>query len=303
MKILKLLLLFLFVPISTTFCQYVDSVNCFIQVQDLWDLDLNRATIKADFYLTLEYKNPENKELSLLNGTIIKADTLIDNDSLNILALRISAELRTHFDYYRFPLDSQKITIEIEPYQYIEDLVLIIVPNQNILVNKIHLNGWIVTGIKGLSKINDYKIIENNAPSEYKYSSLLFEISILRENRFKYFLKTFLPSLISILIIYIGFILHSDQFYMRINLALGSLFVIISNFIVTQRSLPNVSEFTLIEKINLVSLIIVLITILFFAITHRLKNKFPTLNWKFFNRCYLVITTIIYFGILVILLA
>jgi cell division protein FtsL len=281
-------------PISITFSQKTDSVNCFIQLQDLWDLDLNRATIKADFYLTLEYKNLENKVMNLLNGSIIKVDTIFNNDSLKVLTLRLNVELRTHFDYYRFPLDSQKIIIEFEPNQYLEQLVLITNPNQNILVDSIHLNGWIVKSVKGISKINNYHIIENNVLKDYYYSSLHFEIPILRENRFSYFLKTFLPSLIAILIVYIGFILHSDKIEFRINLAVGSLFVMISNFIFTQRLLPNVSEFTLIEKINAVSLVIIFLTILFFAIIYSLQVHFPLRNWKPINRCYLILTTIVY---------
>jgi hypothetical protein len=167
MKSLKLVLLLLLAPISITFSQKTDSVNCFIQLQDLWDLDLNRATIKADFYLTLEYKNLENKVMNLLNGSIIKVDTIFNNDSLKVLTLRLNVELRTHFDYYRFPLDSQKIIIEFEPNQYLEQLVLITNPNQNILVDSIHLNGWIVKSVKGISKINNYHIIENNVLKEY----------------------------------------------------------------------------------------------------------------------------------------
>jgi hypothetical protein len=302
MKRFKLFWLLLLIPIPRSFCQKIDSVNCFIQVQDLWDLDLNRATIKADFYLNLEFKNFANKELNLLNGSIIKVDTVISNDSLKVLILRINAELRTHFDYYKFPLDSQKIVIKIEPYQYLEQMVLFTVPNQNILVDTIHLNGWIVTGVKGISKINRYHVIENNEPKDYQYSALYFEIPILRENRLSYFFKSFIPSLISILIIYIGFILYHNQLDLRINLAVGSLFVIISNFIVTQRSLPNVSEFTLIEKINLGSLIIVFLTILFFAASYRLKDKFSPKNWILINRCYIILTATFFSFMLFILL-
>jgi hypothetical protein len=302
MKSLKLFLLLLLAPISLTFSQKADSVNCFIQLQDLWDLDLNRATIKADFYLTLEYKNLENKEMGLLNGSIIKVDTVFNDDSLKVLTLRLNVELRTHFDYYRFPLDSQKIIIEFEPYQYMERLVLITNPSQNILVDTIHLNGWIVKGVKGFSKINNYHIVENSILKDYYYSSLHFEIPIIRENRFSYFIKTFLPSLISILIIYIGFILHSDKIDLRINLAVGSLFVMISNFIFTQRLLPNVSEFTLIEKINLLSLGIIFLTILFFAIIYSLQVHYPSRNWKPINRCYLILTTITYPIIFVVLI-
>ncbi len=302
MKFFNLLWILLIFSPSKLPCQKIDSVNCFIQVQDLWDLDLNRATIKADFYLDLEYKNFANKEINFLNGSIIKVDTVINNDSLKTLILRVTAELRTHFDYYRFPLDSQKIIIKIEPYQYLDQMILYTIPDQNILVDTIHLNGWIVTGVKGVSKVNKYHVNEKTGPKEYQYSALSFEIPILRENRLAYFLKSFIPCLISIFIIYIGFILYHDQLDMRINLSVGSLFVVISNFIVTQRSLPNVSEFTLIEKINLGSLIIVFLTIFFFAASYRLKDKFSPKNWALLNRWYIILTVTLFSSMLLVLL-
>jgi hypothetical protein len=199
-------------------------------------------------------------------------------------------------------LDNQKIEIKFEAFQQVEKVILFSNPGQNIVVDNIHLNGWQVQNINCLPKTNKYRLTERSGIKEYLISSLTYEVPIIRENKTAYFIKAFLPCLISILIIYIGFILYQNQIDLRVNLAVGSLFVIISNFIVTQRSLPNVSEFTLIEKINIGSLFIVFTTILFFVLSFRFKERFTTNQWVKINRWYIILTTALLSLILVILL-
>lgn len=46
-------------------CQ-TDSVNSFIQVQDVWDLDFNKGTAMVDYFLTIKYRQPLEKEIYLL---------------------------------------------------------------------------------------------------------------------------------------------------------------------------------------------------------------------------------------------
>ncbi len=294
-------LLFLVVT-KASFSQKADSVNCYLQLQDLWDLDLNKGTIMADFYLNMEYKHKANREMHLLNGSIIKIDTIISNDTIKKMSIRINAELRTNFKYDKFPLDNQKIGIEFEPYQYLDNLVLYSEEGQNICVDTIHLNGWKVSDIRFTPKINRYKIYEDKKVTEYSYSSIFFEVPIIRENKISYFLKTFLPSIVSILILYVGFVLSSNQIDLRLNLAIGSLIVLISNFVVTQNYLPDLSLFTVIEKLNIGSLIIALITILFFALSYKYKDKLTKKEWTYANVTYIIITAIIFIVMLLILL-
>jgi len=295
-------ILILFITAKASFSQKADSVNCYIQLQDLWDLDLNRGTIMADFYLNMEYKHKENREMHLLNGSVIKIDTIISNDTIKKLSIRINAELRTNFKYDKFPLDNQKIGIEFEPFQYLEHMVLYSEEGQNICVDTIHLNGWKVEDIKFTPKVNKYRIYEDKKVTEYSYSSVYFEIPIIRENKISYFLKTFLPSIVSILILYVGFVLSSNQIDLRLNLAIGSLIVLISNFVVTQNYLPDLSIFTVIEKLNIGSLIIAMITILFFALSFKYKDKLTKKQWTYANVIYIIVTAVIFVVMLLILL-
>lgn len=267
-----------------------DSVNCHIEVQDIWDLDYTKSTIKVDFYFVSYYNNDSSKTFSLINGTILSIDTIVMDPVNKFLTLRISAEIRNTFNFERYPLDEQIITIKIEPFLYYEDVMLYSAPGQNILYEKISLNGWKVEKINFRETITEYKIQDRNDEKIYRYSTANFEIPLKRNNKLLYFLKFFLPSLISVLIIYIGFLLPNKELESKLNLSVGSLFVMISNFIGNLQQIPNVSIITIIEKINILSLIIIFLTILLFALNYRFNNSLTKKAWKRINWGFTVIS-------------
>jgi len=279
-----------------------DSTKIFIEIQDIWNLDLNKETVNVDFNLNLDYAKPLNKHFYLLNGTILTIDTLANDNIGRFLSIRIIAEIRTNFNYDRFPIDNQMIEIIIEPYQYANELIYWSDQSQNIFIGKIHLNGWITDNIKVSNNVEIFKVRESQTLKEYPYSSAKFEIPIYRDHKIANFFKAYLPILISILIIYIGFLLHPDQIELRINLAVGSLFVMISNFIVAQKYLPNVSSFTLIEKLNIESLIIISITIFYFAFRYRQKVKTTTQQKSRTDASFIIIASVVYIAIFIILI-
>lgn len=218
------------------------------------------------------------------------------------MVIRFIAELRTNFDFNDYPLDRQNIIIKLEPYLYWDSLYCFSVPAQNVFIDKLNLNGWNADTIIANNNIAEYVVYEYTGYKTYKYSQVSFEIPICRKNYFFYLIKFFLPSLISILIIYIGFILTPSQIESRLNLSVGSLFVMISNFIVTQQMLPDISTITLIEKINIVSLVIIFLTILFFSISFKFKEQFKNKVWYRINLFFVIVTIISYSLFLMILL-
>ena len=292
---MKKLLLILIITVQYSLTGFTqDSVNCYIQVQDIWELDLNKSTVKTDFFLTLEYNSIDNIAFNLLNGTILSLDTIVHNSVEKYFTCRIIAEIRTNFIYDKFPIDNQIIKIKIEPFQYSDELVFFSRPEQNIYVGNIHLNGWDKGEIQFVSTTNNYEIFELNGKMEYNYSLAQFNVSIIRQNKISLFIKSYLPGLISILIIYIGFMLSPDQIDLRVNLSVGSLFVMISNFIVTQRFMPSVSTFTLMEKINISGLITIFLTILFFTLIYKLRDRISSKNHRAVNLLFATLITTCY---------
>ena len=260
-----------------------DTINCYIQIQDIWNLDLNKSTVNVDFYLITQSKVSLEKKLNLLNGSILKIDTIVNSIQESFLTLRIESEIRTCFNFEKYPLDEQHITIKFEPYQYFSEIILVSRQEQNIFLDKVNLNGWKTNGIIFENQVSEYSIQEQGGEKTYLYSTAIFKIPISRKNKFMFLIKSFLPSIISILIIYIGFLLPPNQIEPRLNLSVGSLFLMVSNFIVTQQMLPEISEITIIEKINILSLVIIFLTILFFSLGYRYRKKLSNHTWYKIN--------------------
>lgn len=269
---------FIFVLIAATGFQSKalkkDSVNIYVQVQDVWDLDYSKSTVMVNFYLMMEgYQNDTSKTIYLLNGDVLSCDTISEDTTLKYFALQIKALVKTDFDFNRFPLDRQKIVIKLEPYMYANSVTFYSKPDQNIFVDTNHLKGWNAKNIEFQNKNITYRLKEKDGFKEYTYNDVYFTIPITRQNAFFNLMKAFLPSLISLVIIYIGFFVPSSKLESRFNISLGSLFVVISNFIVIQSYLPEIASLTLIEKLNLITLFIIVLTILYFALSNLKRNE------------------------------
>lgn len=300
---MKIVIIWILVILPFAGFSQKDSVNCHVEIQDIWDLDYIKSTVKVDFFIVIaNYSSQINKELTLLNGTILNVDTIVDNKKSNYLTLRIVAEIRNKFNFDNYPLDEQTISIKFEPFQYYDNVVLYSNSGQNILVGEVSLNGWQVGDIRFKHSVEKYTINDSNEKQIYLYSTANFEIPLKRNNRFLYFLKFFLPSLISILIIYVGFILPYNQLESKLNLAVGSLFVMISNFIGNQQQIPNVSIITIIEKINIISLIIIFLTIFVFTLNFTFHKIISPKNWNRINWSFVISTMIIFFTYLRIII-
>jgi hypothetical protein len=279
-----------------------DSVNIYVQVQDVWDLDYNKSTVMVDFYLMIEgYQNDTSKTIYLLNGDILSCDTINDDTTLKYLSLQIKALIKTDFNFERFPLDGQKIILKFEPYMYASSVTFYSRPDQNIFVDTLHLKGWKTENVEFYNKLITYKLKEKDGFHEYKYNDVYFTIPIVRENAFFSLMKAFLPTLISLIIIYIGFFVPNHQLESRFNISVGSLFVVISNFIVIQSYLPEIASLTLIEKLNLIALFIIVLTIFYFALSN-LKREEPKVM-KRIRKAYIVVTAVMYIILVYVFLA
>lgn len=293
-RTIKILLIFIiFLSAASAKALKKDSVNIYIQVQDVWDLDYSKSTVMVNFYLMIEgYQNDTSKTIYLLNGDILSCDTINDDTTLKYFAVQIKALVKTDFDFTRFPLDKQKIMLKLEPYMYASSVTFYSKQDQNIFVDTIHLKSWDAQQIEFQNKNITYRLKEKDGFHEYKYNDVYFMIPIKRQNAFFNLMKAFLPSLISLIIIYIGFFVPNTQLESRFNISLGSLFVVITNFIVIQSYLPEIASLTLIEKLNLITLFIIVMTILYFALSNLKRNEKKIMMR--IRAAYIVATIILY---------
>jgi hypothetical protein len=293
-KIKALLFVCFLILNSFVFAAYKDSVNLYIQIQDIWDLDYNKSTVQANFYLVMEgYKSDSSKTIYLLNGETLSCDT-INNDTTRYFVIQIKALMKTEFDFSDYPLDDQKLVFRFEPYRYASEQVFYSMLEQNVFVDTMHIKGWDVGKIQFKNNKIVYHIKEKDGFHDYAYNNAFFTIPITRKNRVLNLMKSFLPSIIALIIIYIGFFIPIKKVESRFNISLGSLFVVISNFIVIQSYLPEMASLTLIEKLNLITLVIIVFTIMYFAITYY-KRKSPV-ALRMIRITYIFVSLVLYLG-------
>ena len=273
-------------------------LNAYINVQDIWDLNLKNGTYQIDFYLILENEGHSFPAVEIMNGKV-DIDTIEKNGKF--LELRIKGELRADFNYENFPLDNEFIKIVLEGKKdRVDKVELCSKAHQNTISEKPHLLGWRVGEIASKTETHLYTEVENDGKSHpYLFSRVTYSIPIQREGRYGYLFKMLLPTIIAILIIFIGFKLPHRQIEPRMNISLGSLFVIVSNLIITQNFIPEIATATLIEKLNYCSLIFVVSIIYIFSMSfnHRENEE----KVKRIERRGAIISSIIYVFLLIVI--
>lgn len=117
-------------------------VRVSIYLLSLGKLDLDRATVPADFYLTFDCDDKcPPFDYEIMNGRISGSSKV--EDIPNRKMYRIYAELRPTVDLRKFPFDSQAISIVIEDKGLEkDDLIYIADLKKSGLDPEISLPGW-----------------------------------------------------------------------------------------------------------------------------------------------------------------
>ncbi len=248
-----------------------DSINIYLNFQDIWGLDLKSGSFSANFYTIMEQQYGPAPALYYLNG---KVDTLYTERVNHYFESWNQGEFRTDINFANYPLDKQNLEIVIEPEWNYDSLVLFSHNNENILIGKDHLVGWKINRIMANSSVHAYKYFNSfTHREESRYSRMVFTVEIEREHKWVYFLKLFFPSFISMLILMIGFLIPSENIETRYGLGVASIFGVISSLILIQQNLPELAGITLIEILNYIAIITVFATLVIFGLSYRMSKK------------------------------
>ncbi len=258
-----------------------DSVFGIIYLNDVWNIDSKNNACNVDFYLNL-WCMQNVPCLKLITGDIISVDT-VDSEMSNyskgwqFVSLRIKASIRCDFNLEYFPVNVIDLKIILESEKTSNHLCLLTKEGFRSVVHKeINIPGMFVDSVTELSTVYTYKLPEYGVIKSYSFSRLVFSIPIKPLKPIGLFFKDFLPSLIAILIIFIGLFFEIAKIELRLSITIGSLFLCISNLIVTQQELPDTAAISLIEKINIASLLLIFLTTLSFTLSHYLCERFKS---------------------------
>ncbi len=259
-----------------------DSINIYLNFQDIWGLDFKEGAFSANFYTVMKSQRTGASRLQYLNEDGKIENKYFDTTrKLYYEAWNIGRFLTT-FNFKDYPLDKQHLHIVVEAGEDTSKTVLFSLAGQSSVIGKPHLAGWKIDTITVESSVHTYKRFnQRDALYNHQYSRITFTVVVERLHKWGFLFKLFFPSFISMLILMIGFLFSAEKVDTRFGLGVASIFGVISSLIVIQQKLPDMAGLTLVDILNYIAIITVFATLIIFSISfNRSKKKKNTRKFE-----------------------
>ena len=238
-------------------------VDIGIYLLDVYDLDLKNGSYVADFYIWLRWQGDlEPRNFELMNG---KLDVKENPDEqkigdVNYVSYRVRGTVRAPFDFREFPLDRQKLTIEIEDSS--NDLTSLVyrADTRNMSASpSVNLTGWDMAGKPSYSVVEhiyetNYGNPRRHPDQKAVYSRFVVDIPIKHSGNNLIYLKTFIGLFISVAIAFLTFCVEPTDLDPRFGVGIAGIFGAVSSLIVVSSNMPENPYFTLSDQIHFLSL-------------------------------------------------
>lgn len=231
-------------------------------------IDVKAQTFYAEFYLNMKWKGPHSaNNFELMNANDFQVYFLqewTDRDT-NWLACKIRGTFRCKMDVSNFPLDDQKLIIQIGDFVWIEDSLEYVINKQ--LMGKyreIYSAEW---------DISDYeaKVVQFKEMGD-KYSILEYSVNAERKTT-SFLIKILIPILIVMGVSMLNLFIDKKELEACIGLGVTSLLSIIALYFSISDNLPDVNYATTVDKMMMGSYLVIFITMIEIVIAHNLIIK------------------------------
>lgn len=222
-------------------------------------LEVASGTWVVDFYVWFIWEgegiNPMNFEI--MNGAVEFKDAAVldtievEGRKFKWASHRIVATLTNDLNFKNYPLDIQKLTIEIEDReQSIDKMKYTINPLENNIDDFVKIQGWEVKEKSCSISTHTYKTTfgYDDDNSGLVYSRYIFGLKISRP-RFSSMLKLLLPLSIILSLSFLSFALSPDKMSQRISLGISTVFTSVAYHINLTSAIPQVSYLTLADRL------------------------------------------------------
>ena len=223
-----------------------------IYVLNLGKFDIGTGSFTADFYFSFKCDNIcPVFDFEFSNGRAATTDKIIDLP--NEKFYRIQANLNSQIDLKKYPLDSQRLQIVIEDKKSTVDFVRFL-PNidESGIDKDIAFTGWIIKDWTAVETEHVYEVYDET------YSRYVFTIPIERI-ALNSFLKTFLPVIFILLVMFSSYFLDPDKITTRLAMAGSALVASVMFHISISNQIPPVSYLTFADKFMILTYLMVLI--------------------------------------------
>jgi len=250
-----------------------DEVKIGSYVLNIRKLEVSSGTWIVDFYVWLAWKNQDISPINfeIMNGAIDFKDepiydTLeVEGQKYSCVTRRIVASITNDLNFKNYPLDVQKLTIEIEDRELsVKKMKYVTDSSENNIDDFVKIQGWEIKEKQCEISKHKYKTnfgLENQSDEDLTYSRYIFSLNISRP-RFSSMLKLLLPLSIILSLSFLSFALSADKISQRISLCVSTVFTAVAFHINLTSAIPQVSYLTLADRLMISSYFILFCTLI-----------------------------------------
>jgi hypothetical protein len=257
-----------------------DTVKIGAYIINLHNFNYPDKEYSMRFWLWTLYKNPEfdfRTQIEVPNAKEIeKSDIIIDSvDNMLWLQMKMKCVMKHNWAVHDYPFDDQILKLHIENTIFNSDNLVFIPDTASSTYSKtLDPEGWKVTDFKVSSGMTEYNTAFGDPHAEKQYSKYgNFEILIkIERNALGLFMKLFVGMFIAFMISSVSFFLKPEEVDPKIGLSVGGLFAAVGNKYIIDSSLPQTSQFTLVDTLHSITFIAIFLTIAISAICLETHN-------------------------------
>ena len=241
--------------------------RCGIYLMNLYDLNVSEYSFYADFYVWMKWRGERDPlNIEFVNAVEKWGFTQSDfSDTVQVKpdgsfynGKRIEGRFYHSFDLRRFPLDRHELDIRLEHAYYSRDSMEYLPDDQkNLFRNDFVIPGWKIEDARVEANSHKYETNFGEADATTDdYSDFTYKLTISRPLSY-FLLKLLLPLLVVIIASLGGLLIHPNYIDARISLPIGGLLSCVFLQQSYSSALPDVGYMVLMDKIYLVSYILI----------------------------------------------
>ncbi len=195
------------------------------------------------------------------------------------LLVRLNATLRAELDYRRFPFDKQILPIELESFAWNRDQVVLVADEAHSgFGGRFGLAEWSVGELE--HRTGEALRLRDETP----VATLVYEVEIQRHSSY-YLLKIFMTVLIIVSLSWVVFWMSDEGLGRRAGIATSGILTVIAYQYVTMSSLPRVGYLTVADRVMILSVVFIALTMLESIIVDRFDRRRPGSKLLIDSRC------------------
>lgn len=237
-----------------------------IYLMRMTSVDITRNMYSVDFYVWFRWKDEDIKPyetFELINGSIDsrQLDCIRQMGPFKYACVRVTATVSETWDVRRFPLGKQSPSISIEDNDKdVTGLVYLPDTENSAVDDNLKISGWKVERCRCAASGHTYKTnygYPRTAAPTATFSRFIFTIDIQRNGLF-HSLKIFSGLYMAVLVAFTAFFVKPEH---RLGVNIGSVFAVVASHTVISSYLPEVGVLTLCDKLHLVTVGVILVSL------------------------------------------